>query len=85
MAGHMEGDIRDSTTKEAILNGATVQHIILVLRKVPGRRGVELTMLLFQCSFLVFSPSRLGWLKSLIWSCCFLVFHTGFLPSGPKC
>lgn len=43
--GTWKGDIRDSTTKEAILNGTIVQHTILVLRKVSGRRGVELTML----------------------------------------
>lgn len=40
MDGHMEGNIRDSTAKEGIWNGAVVQHIILLLRKVPGRRAV---------------------------------------------
>lgn len=50
----MEGDIRDSTTKQVILNSAVVQHMVLVLRKVPGRRSVGLTMLLFCCSFFSF-------------------------------
>lgn len=65
MAGNMEGNIRDSTTKEAMLNGAIVQHTIVVLRKVPGRRCVELTVLLFQRSFwglvVVFFFSPAGW------------------------
>lgn len=59
IAGHVEGDIRDSATKQVILNSAFVQHEVLVLRKVPGRRSVGLTMLLFCCSLFCFSPSRL--------------------------
>lgn len=53
MGGHMEGDIRDSAAKEGIWNGAVVQHIILLLRKIPGRRAVGLTFL-FQCGCLFF-------------------------------
>lgn len=53
IAGHMEGDIRDSTTKQVILNSAIVLHMVLVLRKVPGRT-VGLTILLFCCSFFFF-------------------------------
>jgi len=85
MAGHMEGDIRNSTTKEARLNVATVQHTALVLGKVPGRRDAELTMLLFQCSFLVFSSQQAGLSEELDVELLFLGFHKGFLPSGPKC
>lgn len=53
----MEGDIRDSTTKQVILNSAIVLHMVLVLRKVPGRT-VGLTILLFCCSFFFFFFSQ---------------------------
>lgn len=56
----MYGDIQDSTTKQTLLNSAVVRHMVLVLRKVPGRRSVGLTMLLFCCSFFFFFSQQAG-------------------------
>lgn len=53
------GHIRDSLTKEATSNGTAVPCPITALRrKVPDRRGVELTVLLFQYSFCSFSQQE---------------------------